>query len=57
MRRVKVTLKDLDNVIIEIAEFMGGMNKEDREELRNIIGDFGVEQFNRGYKLGRKDGR
>ena len=51
---VKVTLKDLKKVVGEVIDYTGTLDKYDRGELMNTIGDFGVDQFNRGFKFGQK---
>lgn len=54
MSKIKLTLEDLDEVINEIRDITGTLDKYDIQELREIIADFGVSQFNRGFERGIK---
>jgi len=53
-KKIRVTIKDLNKVVSEVMSYAGTLDKYDRNELRDIIGSFGIEQFNRGFKFGQR---
>jgi len=51
---IRVTLKDLKEVIREIEEIVGKLDKDDKEDLRNTIGEFGIAQYNKGCNFAKR---
>lgn len=47
----EITMKDLKKVVSEVSKRVGGVDEYDRNDLMDIIGDFGLDQFYRGVKF------